>query len=68
MNTTRDRILDATNRLFIARGASNVSMEGVATEAGVGRATIYRHFEDWIRQYPEQWICLKRRWPKSHKL
>ncbi len=25
-------------------------------------------FEDWIRQSPEQWLCLKRRWPKAHKL
>lgn len=25
-------------------------------------------FEDWIRQAPEQWLCLKRRWPKAHKL
>ena len=31
-------------------------------------AAINRHFEDWIREYPEQWICLKRRWPKAHKL
>jgi KDO2-lipid IV(A) lauroyltransferase len=29
---------------------------------------INRYFEDWIREYPEQWICLKRRWPKAHKL
>lgn len=29
---------------------------------------IHGYFEDWIRQYPEQWICLKRRWPKAHKL
>ena len=29
---------------------------------------IHSHFEQWIRQYPEQWICLKRRWPKAHKL
>ena len=29
---------------------------------------INRHFEEWIREYPEQWICLKRRWPKAHKL
>ena len=25
-------------------------------------------FESWIRANPEQWICLKRRWPKAHKL
>ncbi|MDH5170798.1 MAG: lipid A biosynthesis acyltransferase [Gammaproteobacteria bacterium] len=29
---------------------------------------INRYFEDWIREYPEQWICLKRRWPKAHRL
>ncbi len=26
---------------------------------------INRHFEDWIRETPEQWMCLKRRWPKN---
>ena len=25
-------------------------------------------FEHWIRQAPEQWMCLKRRWPKSNRL
>lgn len=25
-------------------------------------------FEQWIRETPGQWICLKRRWPKAHKL
>lgn len=29
---------------------------------------INRYFEEWIREYPEQWICLKRRWPKAHRL
>mgnify|MGYP003630781256 CR=1 FL=1 len=29
---------------------------------------INRYFEEWIKEYPEQWICLKRRWPKAHKL
>jgi KDO2-lipid IV(A) lauroyltransferase len=23
------------------------------------------YFEEWIRETPEQWICLKRRWPKA---
>jgi len=31
-------------------------------------AKINNYFEDWIREYPGQWICLKRRWPKAHKL
>jgi len=29
---------------------------------------IHAYFEEWIREYPEQWVCLKRRWPKAHKL
>ncbi len=29
---------------------------------------INKHFEEWIQEDPEQWICLKRRWPKAHRL
>jgi KDO2-lipid IV(A) lauroyltransferase len=29
---------------------------------------VNRHFERWIAEEPEQWLCLKRRWPKAHKL
>jgi KDO2-lipid IV(A) lauroyltransferase len=29
---------------------------------------VNRTFEQWIREAPEQWICLKRRWPKEHRL
>ncbi len=29
---------------------------------------VHQYFESWIREYPEQWVCLKRRWPKAHKL
>ncbi|HBO12744.1 MAG TPA: lipid A biosynthesis acyltransferase, partial [Halieaceae bacterium] len=25
-------------------------------------------FEAWIRATPGEWICLKRRWPKAHRL
>ena len=25
----------------------------------------YALFEDWIRERPEQWLCLKRRWPRE---
>ncbi|MFK7974681.1 MAG: lysophospholipid acyltransferase family protein [Halioglobus sp.] len=31
-------------------------------------ARINGHFEEWIKATPDQWICLKRRWPKAHKL
>jgi KDO2-lipid IV(A) lauroyltransferase len=30
-------------------------------------AAVNRCFETWIREHPEQWICLKRRWPKEHR-
>mgnify|MGYP001822390311 FL=1 len=40
----------------------------VKEQAVVVTELIHRYFEDWIREYPEQWICLKRRWPKAHKL
>lgn len=29
---------------------------------------IHGYFESWIREYPGEWICLKRRWPKAHRL
>jgi KDO2-lipid IV(A) lauroyltransferase len=31
-------------------------------------AQVNRHFERWITEQPDQWICLKRRWPKAHRL
>ena len=28
-------------------------------------ARAHAHFEQWIRERPEQWLCLKRRWPRK---
>ena len=40
----RDRILDAAVACVDRSGLGGFALEDVATEAGVGRATIYRHF------------------------
>ncbi len=42
----RQRILAAARRLFAARGVEGVSLEEVAREAGVGKATLFRRFGD----------------------
>ena len=42
--TTRDRILDAANRLFYAEGIRAVSLDTIAEKAGVTKKTLYYHF------------------------
>ncbi len=42
----RERILRAARRLFALHGVHAVSLEQVAREAGVGRATLFRRFDD----------------------
>src|SRR4051794_15088258 len=42
----RRAVLDAAARLFATRGASCVTMEAVAAEAGVGKGTVFRRFGD----------------------
>jgi AcrR family transcriptional regulator len=42
----RERILDAARRLIAKRGIQHMTLEGVAAEAGVGRATLFRRFPD----------------------
>jgi AcrR family transcriptional regulator len=39
-----DRMLDAASRLFAARHFHEVRMEDIASEAGVGKGTLYRYF------------------------
>ena len=43
---TRDRILDAAERVFSRRGASRPSLEDIAAAAGVTRGAIYWHFRN----------------------
>lgn len=42
----RARILAAAERLFSERGAHATTMEAIATEAGVGKGTLFRRFGD----------------------
>jgi AcrR family transcriptional regulator len=44
VTATRDRILAAASRLMRERGPHGFSMELLAKEAGVARATVYEHF------------------------
>lgn len=42
----RAAILDAAKRLFTQQGFEGVSMDAIATEAGVSKLTVYSHFGD----------------------
>ena len=44
VQATRARILEAAERLVRERGAGGFSMDVLAKEAGVARATVYEHF------------------------
>ncbi|MDG2047093.1 MAG: lysophospholipid acyltransferase family protein [Halioglobus sp.] len=40
----------------------------IKEQAAAVTQIVHRYFEEWISEHPEQWVCLKRRWPKAHKL
>jgi len=42
----RDRLLETARQLFSQNGVENVSMNDIAKAAGVGKGTLYRHFEN----------------------
>ena len=53
---TRDRILDAANKLFYAEGIRAVSVDAIAAKAGITKKTLYYHFEskdDLVAAYLE---------------
>lgn len=41
---TREKLLEAAMQCYRRHGVSGTAMEDVAVQAGVGRATLYRHF------------------------
>jgi len=72
---TRRRITEALVRLHATLGPARTTVQGVAAEAGVQRATVYRHFPDeaamfaacsthWAQQNPlpdpAAWAAAKR--------
>lgn len=42
----REQLLDVTKRIVAERGFHDVSIEGVAREAGISRPIVYGHFSD----------------------
>lgn len=43
---SRDRVLNAAYRLFLQNGLTAVSMQQIAAEVGITKATLYHHFRD----------------------
>ena len=41
-----DEVLDAARRVFLERGYDAATVEQVASEAGVSKATVYSNFRD----------------------
>lgn len=43
--TTKKRILDASQKLFGAKGYLNTTIEDIATECNIGKGTLYHYFK-----------------------
>ena len=59
-----DAVLDAAERLFAAAGPVDVSLRGIAVEAGVNYGLVHRHFgtkdelfDRLLARYAERWIA-----------
>jgi AcrR family transcriptional regulator len=62
MGQTRERIIEATVRLHTTRGPAQTTIAGIASEAGVTRATVYSHFADDL----ELFAACSGRWLDEH--
>jgi len=45
-SNTFEKILEASNQLFVKQGYTATSIRQIAEVAGIGKATIYHHFKD----------------------
>jgi AcrR family transcriptional regulator len=59
----RDRVLEAASKLFARRGAARTGVDAIIAEAGVAKATLYRHFPAkealvvaWLRAPDTRWF------------
>ncbi len=50
----RESIVDAAEKLFFSKGYDDVSLDDIAQEAELNRATIYLYFEKIKRIYTSQ--------------
>jgi AcrR family transcriptional regulator len=49
--SSRDKILDAAERLFAQRGYAGVGLSEIAEVAGLGKSSLFHHFETKARLY-----------------
>jgi len=64
-----ERLPDARYRITVYDPLVSPIPDAPVKEQAVAMTEIvHRYFEEWITEYPDQWVCLKRRWPKAHKL
>jgi AcrR family transcriptional regulator len=57
VNARRGEILEAASNLFLRQGFSNVTMQDIATEAGLSAGAIYRYYpgkDELVQAYFEQ--------------
>jgi Kdo2-lipid IVA lauroyltransferase/acyltransferase len=64
-----ERLPDARYRITVYDPLVSPIPDAPVKEQAVALTEIVHHyFEEWITEYPQQWVCLKRRWPKTNKL
>ena len=61
--------LDGSHFRIVIEPPLTASRDGLTGDALIRDLTIqlFARFEQWIAETPDQWLCLKRRWPKPGK-